>query len=71
MKWLFIFFMVCPLIGWSQIRVEPVLVHDTVELKKINNHFIITYKFDYFVKIFVLISYKEDFNSGNCTFLIN
>ena len=33
MKWLFIFFMVCPLIGWSQIRVEPVLVHDTVELK--------------------------------------
>ena len=33
MKWLFIFFMVCPLIGWSQIRVESVPVHDTVEVK--------------------------------------
>lgn len=27
------FFHGMPLIGWSQIRVEPVLVHDTVELK--------------------------------------
>lgn len=30
---LLIFLMVCPLVGWNQMRVEPVPVHDTTELK--------------------------------------
>lgn len=32
-KWLIIFCLMCPVIGWTQVRVEPVPVHDTARLE--------------------------------------
>lgn len=32
-KWLFVFLMICPFMGWAQLRPEPVPVHDTAKLE--------------------------------------
>lgn len=32
-RWLFVFLMICPFMGWAQLRPESILVHDTAQLE--------------------------------------